>query len=190
MTDIDLRIDKDKPWSCGNCGVIGMYNHCWSCKNPEGMWTSRQIAKHMEYETIHPDCGMRPVMAWLTEPTIKENVRLKGPLDTDRKCHRCGEYMISNWLGGFLMCPKCNAPNADSNIDDLKKLKEEFDSYSGLHPVAEIPKMQIIPPQIDLRDWFAGMALASYVHDCEYYRDAVVIAYQCADAMMKEREKK
>ena len=49
---------------------------------------------------------------------------------------------------------------------------------------------QIIQGGMDLRDWFAGLALPVIMPDNRAYpMDAAKAAYQFADAMMKERKK-
>jgi len=54
------------------------------------------------------------------------------------------------------------------------KWDKEFDGYNGM----------------DLRDWFAGLALPVIMPDNRAYpMDAAKAAYQFADAMMKAREK-
>ena len=64
--------------------------------------------------------------------------------------------------------------------------------YMHKHPTSGQTEIEA---GMDLRDWFAGLAMPTAIKEVEnaesyHLSDVAIIAYQYADAMMKQRNKK
>jgi hypothetical protein len=168
----DLRTDKSQPWSCANCccGTEGHIKYCGLVKAQEsGFWIAIAVQNCVEHKTVCDYCGMREVMKWHTEPEAEAG-KANFEFETGRIRH--------------------------SNIPMPPVGWPHIVPTGGF--ISEVPKMTIIPPYMDLRDWFAGMALFgimqlrgndgnpiwAYPKDCAYQ------SYEQADAILAERERK
>ena len=87
------------------------------------------------------------------------------------ECRKCGRSLQRDSLYGHqyveCSCTKVDVPTTISPF------------------IKQVPTV----PNMTLRDWFAGQALAGLASSSHPDR-AATLAYQCADAMLKAREEK
>jgi hypothetical protein len=89
----DLRIDKEKLWSCGNC----------KCR-----YFSNDMDYHCNFTEYYPDhtgkqtqdCGMKNVMAWLTEP-ITHASREFIPHESEARQFLSPQVSLRDWFAGM-----------------------------------------------------------------------------------------
>ena len=97
---------------------------------------------------------------------------------------------------GQVHCGKCNKQldwnmerNAFTECSCVAKppLEDQLDQLDVPTTISPFTKPVPTVPNMTLRDWFAGQALAGLASSSHPDR-AATLAYQCADAMLKARE--
>lgn len=102
---------------------------------------------------------------------------------------RITETKLSNRAKNALLDAGIETLDDLPSYDELKQIRNL--GKMSLYQIEELKKeMEVIPDKVDLRDYFAGLAMQALIADgTDGYNNVAEHAYALADAMLNERNR-